>query len=264
MTFNAKKSVLVLTLSIVPVFAVAQVIKTPRPTKTPTASEPARPQLSPTPAETKKNERPPDVSKSTPVSGKTYRPTYFYEFSRPGFIMSHVLIEHDAGGKGKMTYEKRDVSKMMTDDFQLTTVTLKEINDALDRLDFLDSTESYQYERDYSHLGNVTFRLIRDGRERAVKFNWTTNKDAKFLADEYRKISNEIVWKADLEVSRENQPLESPRLLDALDSYLKIGDITDPPHLIPLLRELSNDERLPLITRNHASRLIERIEKPPK
>jgi hypothetical protein len=34
--------------------------------------------------------------------------------------------------------------------------------------------------------------------------------------------------------------------------------------LLPLLRELENDERVPLIARNHSSRLAERIEKSAK
>jgi hypothetical protein len=31
--------------------------------------------------------------------------------------------------------------------------------------------------------------------------------------------------------------------------------------MLPLLKELSNDERIPLIARNHATKLAEKIEK---
>lgn len=65
-------------------------------------------------------------------------------------------------------------------------------------------------------------------------------------------------------VTRENQPLEAPRMIDALDSYLRRGEISDPPHLLPFIKEISEDERLPLIARNHAARLLKQIEKTKK
>ena len=79
--------------------------------------------------------------------------------------------------------------------------------------------------------------------------------------DEYRKISNQYVWQFDLSISRENQPLNAPGLMDELDSYLRRNEISDPTQMLPLLKELSNDERIPLIARNHATKLAEKIEK---
>lgn len=89
----------------------------------------------------------------------------------------------------------------------------------------------------------------------------TVNKDARFLMDEYRRISNEYLWKFEMSTARENQPLQTPGLIDALDSYLARGEISDPPHLLSYLTELLTDERLPLLARNHVSRLIKQIEK---
>jgi uncharacterized protein (UPF0147 family) len=62
-------------------------------------------------------------------------------------------------------------------------------------------------------------------------------------------------------VARENQPLDAPRLLDALDSLIKRKEISDAAQMIPLLKELSVDERLPLIARNRSTKLAEKIEK---
>ncbi|MCA1625163.1 MAG: hypothetical protein LC778_15470 [Acidobacteria bacterium] len=50
-------------------------------------------------------------------------------------------------------------------------------------------------------------------------------------------------------------------MFDALDSLVKRDEISDAPQMIPFLRELSNDERIPLIARNHASRIVKTIEK---
>jgi len=253
--------VFVVSLSAISLFAQGK--KTPRPAKpSPSPSVESTPLPAQTPP--KKNVRPTDGAVNSSVTEEAYKPAYFYEFTRPGFITFHILIDHDEKGKGKISYEKENVGGVMTDSFQLTDTTMKGINDALERLNFLDSTENYQYPKDFSNMGNVVFRFVKGGRERTVKVNWTINKDARFLMDEYRRIGIEVQWKAEIGMSRENQPLESPRLLDALDSYLRLGEISDPRHLIPLLNELSNDERLPLITRNHATRLSQRIEKTAK
>lgn len=238
----------------------AQTKKTPHPlTKTPSTVV----KTGPTPEAQKKNERPTDGAK-TNVAQTNFTPTYFYEFTRPGFVVSHVVIEHDAAGKGKISFLKQDFRSMMTDPLLLTSATVMGINETLDRMNFLTSTEDYQYEKDLSNMGNIQIRFKKDGRDRLVKYNWTTNKDAKFLMDEYRRITNEAVWKFDMAVARENQPLQTPGMVDALDSYLKRNEITDPPHLVPFLKELTNDERLPLIARNRATRMIAQIEKSKK
>lgn len=185
-----------------------------------------------------------------------------YEFSQPNFIVSHIVIEHDEAGKGRVTFEQKNFGEPVTDPVQLSAATLEKIKNLFQTLNFVDSTEEYQSAKyQYPHLGTVKIRLKKDGKERIVGFNWTENKDAKALADEYYKIGNQVVWISDINVARENQPLNAPSLLDALDSYVKRGEISDPPQMIPFLKQLSNDERIPLIARNHATRIIKMIEK---
>jgi hypothetical protein len=50
-------------------------------------------------------------------------------------------------------------------------------------------------------------------------------------------------------------------LLEGLESLMKRDSISDPKQLVPLLKEVSTDEHLPLIARNHAIRLLKMIEK---
>jgi hypothetical protein len=47
--------------------------------------------------------------------------------------------------------------------------------------------------------------------------------------------------------------------MDLMDSYFKRNEISDPPHLLPLLKELSTDERLPLMARNRALKIAAAI-----
>ena len=230
----------------------------PKPVGTPEAT--ATPEPTPTPA-AKRNERPQNDNKTVQTAQVGFKPNYIYEFDRPEFVVSHVVIEHDEDGRGKISFMKKGLADPESEPITLTPVTMEKIKAALTSLNFLDSTESYQYEKDYSHLGNVSITYRKDGRERTAKYNWTTNEFAKALMDEYRRISTQYVWQFDMSVSRENQPLNAPSMMDELDSYLRRNEISDPKQMLPLLKQLSNDERIPLIARNHAARMAEKIEK---
>jgi len=219
----------------------------------------------------KKNARPEsesEMTRSEPAEKLNARPVslkdnsvYFYEFSKSNFFISKIYIEHDDNGKGKITFQKKDFAEPVTDPIQLSAATLERIKATWQALNFLDSTENYQYEKDFSNLGTMKFTMKKNGRTREATFNWTENKDAKTLVDEYRRIGQQFIWIFDITVARENQPLESPKLLDSLDSLIRRNEISDTVQMIPLLNELSNDERIPLIARNHAAKLIKQIEK---
>ena len=171
---------------------------------------------------------------------------------------------HDDSGRGTISFRKREYDETFTDPIQISAAAMERINAALAELDFLASTENYQYERDYAHLGNITFRYKHEGREREVKFNWTEVKGAKALKDEYRRISNQFIWMFDIGVAHDNQPLETPRLLDQLDGYVRQNEISDGAQVAAFLRTVQSDERYPLIARNHAGKIIALIEKPKK
>ena len=218
-----------------------------------TAPEPAR-----TPA--KKNERPSNNAGANASKAKI-TPVYFYDFTQPAFTVPKIHIEHDETGKGTITFAKSTSSEDITDPLEVSPAALERINAALAALDFFNSRESYQYEKDYSHLGNITLRFKKGERERETRFNWTQNPEAKKLADEYRKLANQYIWIFDMNLARENQPLNAPQLMDLIDGYYRRHEISDAAQLLPFLKELSDDERIPLIARNHAARMIKDIEK---
>lgn len=252
-------------LAVMPGVLAAQTKRPKKPKKTPAPTAKATP--SPTPeappvtVPPKRNERPSDAV-STTRQAEPFVPVYLYRFERPGFVYELIEIELDEAGKGKIVFSKSGFEEPVTDPVQLSAVTLDNLKRAFAALDFLDSTEEYQIKgRDYSNMGNLTITLKKQGRERTVKYNWTENKDAKILMDEYRRISNEYTWAFEITLARENQPLQTPGLMDTFASYFKRNELSDPPHLLPLLTELSTDERMPLMARNRATKLIEQIQK---
>lgn len=228
------------------------------------------PQTTPTPAPplAKRNERP-DSNSQVPAAAdrpaaavhSVSEPAFRYEFSQPSFVVPSIKIEHDEAGKGTISFKKKGDDETISDPLTVSAASLARINKALDDLDFLNSTENYQYEKDYSHLGVVNFAVTRGGRSRTVTISWTENKSAKALMDEYRRLSNQYIWVFDITLSRDNQPLEAPRLMDSLDSMIRRNEISDVSQMEPFLRELANDERIPLIARNHADRLVKQLEK---
>jgi hypothetical protein len=214
----------------------------------------------------KRNSRPQQEAGDTvdPNPGERSGQRYRYEFSQPDFVVSHIVIEHSADGRGTITFDRKDYEEEITDPLVLSPITVKAIDEALAELNFLNSREEYQYSKDYSHMGQMQFTLTDGERSRTVKYNWTDNKGAKALGDEYRKVANQYIWMFDINLARENQPLESPRVVSRLDSFLRRGEISDPPNMLPFLRSLTTDERMPLMARNHIIRLIEKIEKAKK
>jgi hypothetical protein len=242
--------------------------KKPAATATPTLEKVA---AKPTPAPPKKNERP-----LTGTSKNSAKPTsgdggdllsdapYRYEFSQPDFIIDRVIIEHNETGKGRISFSKKGYDELISDPIHVSESTLVKLKAAFDALNFVDSTEDYQFERDFAHMGNIAITLKKNGRERTAKYNWTSNKEAKFLMDEYRRIGNQFIWMFDINLARENQPLETPRLLDSFYSMVNRNEIADPTQMIPFLQALSTDERIPLIGRNHAGKIVKQIEKQKK
>ena len=57
------------------------------------------------------------------------------------------------------------------------------------------------------------------------------------------------------------QPLNAPQLMNEMETLLTRDGLSDPHQLVPLLTELRTDERIPLIARNHADRILKKIKK---
>jgi len=215
--------------------------------------------------QTKRNDRPPETN-STPQrleeNKKLPDPTrYSWEFTKSEFLVSHILIEHDASGRGKITFEHRGEATPIVEPIELSTAALGRIIGLWSELRFLDSNENYQTARSFAHLGTYHLRMDDGNRRRIAEFNWSANKQAWELTSEYRRVSNQAILVFDIKLAREIQPLNAPGLMNEMEMDLTRGELSDPYQLVPLLKDLRTDERIPLIARNHADRLLKKIEK---
>ncbi|MEK6336253.1 MAG: hypothetical protein AABM67_15100 [Acidobacteriota bacterium] len=214
--------------------------------------------------ETKRNDRPTTEPSPTPLREDNKKPPdptrYSYDFAQPQFIIRHILIEHDAQGRGTITFERKGAETPIVEPVELSTAALGRILALWTALRFLDSDENYQSAKDFSHLGTYRLQMDDSRRKRTAAFNWSSNKQAWSLANEYRRVTDQAILIFDLKLARELQPLNAPQLMDLMERLLTRGGLSDPRQLVPLLQELRIDEHIPLIARNHADRLLKKIE----
>jgi hypothetical protein len=215
------------------------------------------------PSSGKHNARPQQVVPAPAVVGddKTEAVKYSYEFSQAKFFIKHILLEHDANGRGTVTFERLNEETPIVEPLVLSTAALERIRASWQALQFLESQTDYQAAKQFSHLGTMRIGMQRGDRKRVAEFNWTHNTDASTLVNEYRKAADQAILVFDISIARENQPLNVPKLMEAMESLLKRNSLSDPRQLLKLLQDLSTDEHIPLIARNHALRLIKKIQK---
>ena len=210
----------------------------------------------------KHNSRPQQVT-TAPTANITSADAvkYSYEFTQPKFYVKHIVIEHDAKGRGTVTFERLNEDVPVTEPLELSADAFARLNAAWQGLRFLESDENYQASKQFPHLGTMKIGMERGDRKRVAEFNWTNNRNAETIINEYRKVADQAILVFDIAVARENQPLNAPKLMETMESLLKRDGLSDPRQLLKLLQDLSTDEHVPLIARNHALRLIKQIEK---
>ena len=210
----------------------------------------------------KRNVRPdqpaPESTDNEPVTNDI---RYSYEFTQPKFYIRHIVIEHDSAGQGTINFEKLGEDSPVVEPIRLSASALGRVTSLWQALRFLESDTNYQSSQQFPHLGTMRLRMEEGTRKRVAEFNWTHNESAAALVAEYRRVADQAILVFDISVARENQPLNAPKLMDEMESLLKRGGLSDATQLVPLLNEITTDEHLPLIARNHAKRLLKQIEK---
>ena len=216
--------------------------------------------------DTRKNQRPnqatepPAIANPLPANnGVTVK--YSYEFSQPNFYVNHITIEHDQAGKGTIKFTRKNEDAEVVEPLQLSATAATRVLGLWESLKFLESDTNYQSSRHYAHLGVMKIGMERGQQKRVAEFDWTQDTAAADLVAEYRRAADQAIMVFDIGIARENQPLNAPKLMEGLESLLKRNGLSDPKQLLPLLTDMSTDERVPLIARNHAQRLIKKIQK---
>src|ERR1700680_877122 len=74
--------------------------------------------------QTKRNDRPPEPGATPQPRQENKKPPdpthYSWEFAKPEFVVSHIVIEHDASGRGKITFEHRGEAAPIVEPIELS------------------------------------------------------------------------------------------------------------------------------------------------
>ena len=194
------------------------------------------------------------------TAGKTDGVRYHYLFENERFTTPLQEVEFNGQGEGTFRFKRKD-SDEIVNKLTVSSSLLSQIQILFDGLNFLSSNEDYQHKKDFSHLGTVTIGLGRGGKERVVKFNYTTNELMSEIRDLFQNIVTQETRVFELETARANDPLSTPAQMRILESELRSKHIADPQRFVSILQDLKLDESVPLITRNHAERLLQTIKK---
>ena len=91
--------------------------------------------------DTKRNDRPVEET-APPVLPSDKQPAdathYTYEFTQPRFLISHILIEHDALGRGKITFQNKNGDYPIIEPIALSTAAIGRIFELWTKLHFLE------------------------------------------------------------------------------------------------------------------------------
>lgn len=194
------------------------------------------------------------------TAGKANGARYHYLFENERFTTPLQEIVFDGQGQGTFRFKRKDSDEIINK-LEVSVSLLSQIQVLFDSLNFLVSTEDYQHKKDFSHLGSVTIGLARGGKERTVKFNYTTHELMSQLREVFQNLITQETRIFELETVRANDPLSTPAQLRMLESELRSKHIADPQRFVPILQDLKLDESVPLIARNHAERLLQTIKK---
>ncbi|MGB8508746.1 MAG: hypothetical protein WCD76_10095 [Pyrinomonadaceae bacterium] len=201
-------------------------------------------------------------SSAPAVADEKNAPGYSYEFRQPDFVVSHIQISHDAAGRGSITFERKGDTEAITEPFEFSATALARVNALWTTLNFLEGETNFEtWTKRLADVGTTRLVVRRGGVEHSTEFKYSGNRAAFLLADEYRRASDQAIFVFEIGVARESQPLDTPKLLNRLDILITRKALSDAEQLVPLLRDLSTDERLPLIARNQVGRILKKIAK---
>jgi len=77
----------------------------------------------------KRNDRPQTNSDATrvTVNKEADRTQYGWEFAQPEFVVNHIVLEHDALGRGKVSFERRNESEPVVETIAISPARSREL-----------------------------------------------------------------------------------------------------------------------------------------
>jgi hypothetical protein len=188
------------------------------------------------------------------ASGATITFRKVFKSSFPEF----VEIKIDETGSG--TYDIRQLSDdASTDPFQVGAPLAQRIFELAAKLHNFDGVNLESRHR-IANLGEKTFRYDRGTESHTVTFNYTLDDSGSQLLDAFEGIARQLSDASDLQHALKFDRLGVNDALLQIQKDLDAKLLPEPERLLPLLAQVSADQRVIDMARRRASDLAIRIQ----
>ena len=187
--------------------------------------------------------------------------SFGYKFENARFHIPLIEIDLAPDGTGELRFKRGESDEIIDLKLKLLPATMERIRTLYSVTGFLTSKVEYQSKKDFSNLGWVTLSAREGNVKREVRLNFSDNNYIRELSDIFRAIATQQTHLFDLDTAEQYQPLDLPTQLRVLERDLELERIAEPEQMLAALRNISSNDALPLIARNHAKRIADKIEK---
>ncbi len=143
--------------------------------------------------------------------------------------------------------------------FILSPVTTKEIFRLAAELGYFRNL-TLEFPKKIASMGEKTFVYEKGARRGEVKYNYTRNESAQQLQTLFENIALGRTLMGELAFRARFDRLGVAESLRKFDRALTDGQLVDLPEFLPVLARIEKDRRLMKLARNHAGRLMARLE----
>jgi hypothetical protein len=190
------------------------------------------------------------------AKGATVTFRKIFKNSTPEF----VEIKVDEAGSG--TYDIRQLSDDANPEaFQVGEALARRILDLSAKLRNFDGVNLESRHR-IANLGDKTFRYDNGAESHMVTFNYTVDETAVQLLDAFEGLSRQLGDASDLQHALRYDRLGVNDAILQVEKDLDAKLLPEPERLLPLLQQVSADQRVIEMARRRANSLAARIQNP--
>jgi len=183
---------------------------------------------------------------------------YLYRFVSDHMLPNEVKVEFDGAGKGTLAFNAPDGQAIHVP-IRLKLSTIANFAPLFDSLDFFNSGQAYQSDRDTPKAGLVTIGFKRGSQERRVSFNNTDNSIIMEIRDGLHAITRQEYRAYLLDRALRDMPEMLPDALKAVDEAITKHEVPDPARFLPELEDVASRPGMSAESKKHAEELIKLI-----
>jgi hypothetical protein len=183
---------------------------------------------------------------------------FTYCRAAPSGTFESLCIRLDPAGVGESQFKRRE-SDDLKFDIKLSPGGTSQFLNLLAGTKYLANGNAYESKKKVANLGMKNLTLERTDGKREARFNYSEIKEVGALVDFFEALIVQETLAIDLGWAVQFDRLGVPDRLDRLESFVKLGRVSDTKTLIDILDTVSSDEHIVNYARAHAKTLRDKI-----